>query len=331
MSKQDYTTPEEIIESYEKYGNDFMVIDISKARPNDAKNPLVYYINVNFKSTRSKELKRPVLKILNLTTSSSIKVPAERKYEQLKISVRRNDANNKESNFGKAMEIICNTFKSKVKQMAEKKIISDDTDDLSSKIFPSVKPQTPMQTTAKDKDGKTVKLDNPMFWLNINNKRYSMDELKKLPKMNDMQYNNPYVKDFDINVYDLEKQKGNKFDLAVDSNGNTLDNSNIQEFLKTGSIMSGSIMFQCIISKNSFNLNTRLYKSLYVKKSNYNGNENDGFDEDDMSEMLKFSNKLNIDENKETKPLVNKEDEEEEEISDEEDEEDEEEEVTDDE
>jgi len=323
MSKQDYTTPEEIIEAYAKYGNDFIVIDINKARPNDAKNPLVYYINVNFKTTQSKELKKPVIKILNLTTSSSIKAPTERKYEQLKISVRKEDRNNTESNYGKAMEIVCNAFKSKVKQMVDKKIISDDSDDLNSKVFPSVKPQTPMQTTAKDKDGKTVKLDNPMFWLNINNKRYASDELKTLPKMTDMQYINPYVKDFDISIYDLEKQNGNRFDMATDSNGQPLNNSNIQEFLKSGSIISGSIMFQCIISKNSFNLNTRLFKSLYVKKSNYNSNENDGFDEDDMGEMLKFSSKLNLDEEKkaESKPTVSTN--EEEEISDEEEEEEE--------
>lgn len=323
MSKQDYTTPEEIIESYKKYGKDFMVIDINKARPNDPKNPLVYYINVNFKSSKSNDLKRPVIKILNLTTSSSIKQPNERKYEQLKISVRKNDANNTESKFGEAMEIVCNTFKKKVKEMVDKKIISDDSDDLNSKVFPSVKPQTPMQTTAKNKEGKTVKLENPMFWFNINNKRYSADELKSLPKMKDMLYPNAYIKDFDINIYDLEKQNENRFDLATDNNGNEINNSNIQEFLKTGSIISGSIMFQCIISKNSFNLNTRLFKSLYVKKSNYNSNDNDGFDDDDMGEMLAFTNKLNLNDNKkdEKKESI----EEEETISDNEDDDDEEE------
>jgi hypothetical protein len=319
MSKQDYVTAEEIIESHTKYGDDFMVIDINKARPNDAKNPLVYYINVNFKSTRSKELKRPVIKLLNLTTASSIKAPTERKYEPLKISLRKVDTNNEESKFGKAMEIVCNTFKKKVKQMVDKKLISDDSDDLNSKVFPSVKPQTPLQTTAKDKDGKTVKLENPMYWINMNNKRYSAEELKMLPNMKDMQYPNAYVKDFDVSIYDIEKPgERTKFALASDENDKTLDNSNVNEFLKSGSIISGSIMLQCIVSKNSFNLNTRLYKSLYVKKSNYNSNADDGFDDDDMEGMLSFSSKLNMDENKEVKPAAKPAAEVEEEISDDE-------------
>ena len=298
MSKQDYLTPEQIIESYKKYGNDFIVIDIEGARPNNVKKPLVWYININFKSPKSKDLVRPVIKILNLTAARSIQVPADRQYEQVKMAVRRDDENNPNSKFGEAMEIVCNVYKEKIKKLVKDKVISDDTDDLNSKIFPSVKPQTPMQTTAKDKEGNTVKLDNPMFYFNLNYKRYDLDELKNLPKMKDMQYEPAYIKNFDINIFDIEKPlPKNKFELATvcqDEEGVLVNNSNVHQFLKSHSILSGSIMLQGISSKNSFNLNTRFFKSLYVKKSNYDSNVNDGFDDDDMSEMMEFANNLKI-------------------------------------
>jgi hypothetical protein len=315
-NNNDFITPNEIIEAYNKYKNEFLVINIEKVRPNDPKKPKVWYADVNFKSDKSKDLIKPVIKVLNLTTASSIRPPNKRQYEQLKVTVRKNDERNPDSNFGKAMEIVCNVFEENVKYMVEKKIISDNKKDKESKVLPSVKPKTPMQVIATDKEGNAVELENPMFYFNLNAKNYnklSPDELSKIQIMDDVHYDDektPYVKDFDINIYDLNKPIGKKFELAIDNNDNQLNNSNIHEFLKPKSIISGSIIMQCIISNSgSFNLNTKLYKSLYVSKSDYNSNDNDDMDDDDLESMTTFAQLTK------TIKKENKEEEKEEEIS----------------
>ena len=89
----------------------------------------------------------------------------DREFEQLKVALRKDDSENAESKFGEAMELICNTFTKKVKDMKINGIINDDEYDDSNNnnviIVPNCKPQTPLQKKAKNKEGKNVDLDNP--------------------------------------------------------------------------------------------------------------------------------------------------------------------------
>lgn len=296
MSKPDtktqHMTPQDVIDSYEKYGDDFMIINLEKHKKYDK----TFFINMNFKKVNVKELIKPVLKFLNITSAVSIKEPALRNYEQLKFALRYNDMSNPDSKCGKAMKIICETYVNKVKQMVDNKEITDDRKVKNALLLPSVKPKTPMQDIA-EKDGEMVELDNPMFWINLNiNKFLSKQEISKLPIMTDVRYLKaetvtPYIKDFDINIYNFESADGKivKCEIATDENGMKYNNSNIQNFLKYGSIVSGSIMFQTIVSASgNFNLNAKLYKSIYVEKSKYS-DKAENIDDDDISEMLAFS------------------------------------------
>ena len=61
------------------------------------------------------------------------------------------------------MELICNTFTKKVKEMKQNGIINDDEDDDNNNsnviIVPNCKPQTPLQKKAKNKENVNINLD----------------------------------------------------------------------------------------------------------------------------------------------------------------------------
>ena len=71
--------------------------------------------------------------------------------------------------------------------------------------------------------------------------------------------------------------------------------------LTYNSLINGLLNFQVVISSNSFNLNTRIDKSLYVLKNENFNTLNDGFEDDDFNDMLQFK------ESEDLKPSANKE------------------------
>lgn len=297
--QQKVIKPEEIIKAYEKYQDEMLIIDYENARPNNPENPMVYYINLFLRSIDNEDHKLPlIIRFNNISTSSNIKPPTERQYEQVKLSFNKEDTINPDSNFGKAIELLSNAFKYQVKKLKDDGKITDDEDNESAKVFPSVKPQTPYQTVVKktkDKNGSKIIIENPLIWINLNTKRYKQDELIKLPIMDDAMYQNAYIKEMECNIYDIEKPTDSvtKFERAT-VDDEVLNNSNIHKFITYNSIVSGNIMMQAISSKNSFNLNTKIYKSIYVKQNIYNTTMDDGFEDDDINEMLNFTNKSSV-------------------------------------
>ena len=173
--------PEDIIKSYNIYGDDFIIIDFSTIKENQAKT--VKYCQLKIKKENGQEVV-PIIKLINLTVAGKLKAPMDREFEQLKVALRKDDSTNEESKFGEAMELICNTFAKKVKDMKTNGIINDDEDDDNNNsnviIVPNCKPQTPLQKKAKNKENVNVNLDNPMLWLGLNFKRYTADEEKQL-------------------------------------------------------------------------------------------------------------------------------------------------------
>ena len=173
--------PEDVIKSYSIYGDDFIIIDLTTIKENQAKT--VKYCQLKIKKENGQEVV-PIIKLINLTVAGKIKAPVDREFEQLKVALRKDDSTNAESKFGEAMELICNTFTKKVKDMKNNGIINDDEDDDNNNanviIVPNCKPQTPLQKKAKNKENVNVNLDNPMLWLGLNFKRYNAEEEKKL-------------------------------------------------------------------------------------------------------------------------------------------------------
>jgi hypothetical protein len=283
--------PEDIIKAYNKHGEDFITIDLSTIKENQAKT--VKYCQMKIKKENGQEVV-PIIKLMNLTVAGKIKSPQEREFEQLKVAIRRNDINTVESKFGEAMELICNTFTKKVKDMKTNGLISDDEDDDNNSknviIVPNCKPQTPFQKKAKNKENVSINLDNPMIWLGLNFKRYSLDEEKQLEVFENLTYkrdNKPfYIKEFDLNIYDLEKIQNKQPQLATDNNS-LMNNSNIHKFITVNSFISGTIYMQVVMSKQSFNLNTKLSRHLYVKSNKSNtGSNSHMFDDNEFEQMI---------------------------------------------
>lgn len=284
--------PEDVIKSYNIYGDDFIIIDFTTIKENQAKT--VKYCQLKIKKENGQEVV-PIIKLINLTVAGKIKSPLDREFEQLKVALRKEDITNAESKFGEAMELICNTFTKKVKDMKTNGIINDDEDDDNNNsnviIVPNCKPQTPLQKKAKNKEGVNVNLDNPMLWLGLNFKRYTADDEKQLEILDGLTYkrdNKPfYIKDFDLNVYDLENVVNKKPQLATDENNNIMNNSNVHKFITVNSLISGTIYMQVVMSKQSFNLNTKLSRNLYVKSNkNSLSNNNHMFDDSEFEMMM---------------------------------------------
>jgi hypothetical protein len=283
--------PEDIINAYKTHGEDFINIDLSTIKENQAKT--VKYCQLKIKKENGQEVV-PIIKLINLSIASKIKPPTEREFEQLKIALRRNDANNKETLFGEAMELICNTFTKKVKDMKTNGLINDDEDDENNTentiIVPNCKPQTPFQRKAKNKENANVNLDNPMIWLGLNFKRYNGEEEKQLEVLDNLNYkrdNKPfYIKDFELNIYNLEDIVDKKPQIAVNNNSH-MTNANVHKFITMNSLISGTIYMQVVMSKQSFNLNTKLSRNLYVKSNkSASSNGNHIFDDSEFEMMI---------------------------------------------
>jgi hypothetical protein len=283
--------PEDIIKAYNTHGDNFIIIDFTTIKENQAKT--VKYCQLKIKKENGQEVV-PIIKLINLTVAGKLKAPMDREFEQLKVALRKDDSTNEESKFGEAMELICNTFSKKVKDMKTNGIINDDEDDDNNNsnviIVPNCKPQTPLQKKAKNKENMNINLDNPMIWLGLNFKRYSPDEEKQLEILDNLTYkrdNKPfYIKDFDLNIYDLENIVGSKPQMAIDDQKGLMNNTNIHKFITVNSLISGTVYMQVVMSKQSFNLNTKLSRNLYVKSNKNNISSNNHIFDDSEFEMM---------------------------------------------
>lgn len=297
MKTSGIISPEEIFNAYNKHGEDFLIIDLNSIKEYGMKT--VKYFDIKIKKEDGKEIV-PKIKFMKLLLASKIKPPTERDYEKLKIAIRRDDEENKSSLFGKAMELICNTFTKKVKDMKANGIINDDEEDDNNApnvvIVPSCKPQTPLQKSAKDKDGVLKKFDNPMLWfgLNYNDKAptktldftYKIDDSAKFK-----------VKEFDIDIYDTEKIINKKLQLA-EVDGEHINNYNIDKFVTMKSSLSGLVYMQVKASKQSFNLNTKIYNALYVKSNKYTEYSTHLFNEDELNDICGDTKNTEVDNSK---------------------------------
>lgn len=287
MSISYSVSPTDIINSYNKFQENMLVIDVVKFR--ESGNKKIKYFDIKLKKEDGK-LAPLRIKFFNQEVNNRIKDPKDRDYEQLKISFqsKKNDI------FSQAMEYICDSFSKIVKDLKTNKIIGDDDDDADKNtiMVDNCKPTSPMQKFAKDKEGNRVDFENPLFWFVPAYRRYKDEEEAKLPKLgfNYKAENNKkfLVKDFDISFYDLDvldSSSGVPKEAVLDES--KINNSNIQKFVTKGSLVSGILQMQVIASKQSFSLNTKFASKLYVKTNHDQSAGGNFFDEDDFSIMLK--------------------------------------------
>ena len=288
--KASITSPEEIINAYNKHGKEFLIIDLASLKEYGSK--AVKYFDIKIKKDNG-EVVVPYIKFIKLLSAGKIQPPADRNYEKLKLAIRRDDESNQDSLFGKAMELICNTFIDQVKELKSKGIINDDDDDDNNRpntiIVPSCKSQTPLQKKAKDKDGISKTFENPMLWFGLNYKSYKLDEEKNLKKL-DFSYRVDdkmkfTVKNFDVDIYDTENIINRKPQLAM-IDDEIINNFTVDKFITIRSQLSGFVYMQVKASKQSFNLNTKIVKSLYVKTNKTSNYSAHMFNDAELDEII---------------------------------------------
>jgi hypothetical protein len=350
-------TVNEIFEAYNTHKENFLILDIfSDNTGKDKKDKLrsnaagsVQYGDVLVKKADGSEVPL-VVKFIQLATLGRIKEPKERDYESLKLSFRKNDKINVNSRFGEAMDLICKTFEKKVNDFTINGDISIKPKAKSGSLkVHSTTPTFPIQYEVENREsGQVEELDNPIMWFEIKSKYYKPDELEKLEHYNGLSYNKdqkPVLKkDFSVKICDLSKKRDEEIvrvdsrtrkeiiktvshiPIATDSNDETLNNCNIQEFITPGSAVSGFVEMQLTISGRAFNLKTTFKNNsnLYIYPvQNNNININQELDTEEVDEMIPQTNNLsNLNINSDKEDKEDKEDKDDDEDNDDDDEED---------
>jgi hypothetical protein len=317
-------TVNDIFEAYNTHKDEFLILDIfpdttyadkkDKLRSNSA-NTVQYGDVLIHKMDGSKV--PLVLKFIQLTTLGKIKEPKDRDYESLKLSFRKNDKGNPDSQFGEAMDLICRTFEAKINTYTQDgKIAVKPKAKSGSLRVHSTTPTFPMQFEVENREtGCTEELDNPILWFELKTQFYKSDELDKLEQFENLMYKKdgkPVVKkQFGLRICDLSKKKDEEvirvdsrtgkeirkitshIPIATDDDGNTLTNCNIQDFITPGSAISGYIEMQLTISGRAFNLKTTFKgnSNLYVYPNPIvNTNYEQSLDSEEVDEMIPQTN-----------------------------------------
>jgi hypothetical protein len=115
---------------------------------------------------------------------------------------------------------------------------------------------------AKDKDGVSKSFDNPMLWFGLNYKKEDETSLTTLDFSYKIDDKTKFkIKHFDVNIYNNKHVVNREPQLAT-VNNELINNFNIDKFLTIKSELYGFVYMQVKASKQSFNLNTKLYHSL---------------------------------------------------------------------
>lgn len=290
--KRAVITCNDIIEAYEKHGDDFIVIDIDNKR--DFKS-YCNYINLLILKANG-DLISPMyckMDISGIKTSTNIREPNVRQYEQLRLALRQYDENEEETKNMKAMRLLCIAYKNTMKKMVDSGVITHHKDVPRKKnkdglmrpvLLISTDPKTPMQNTVINRQSQEVEaIDNPIFWINIPKKIYKKNTAPPPKQFGELCYKEddgsdgkPFmVYEFDVNFYDIEKQSydpntGRKrYGLVgeTDEDGNTvLDNTNVHKFIPKNTVLFGSFKFGMTVSSRGAKLDISLCGTNHIRQ-----------------------------------------------------------------
>lgn len=285
------TTPQ-ILEAYEAHGNDFIVVNFESCRK--YKN-FSQYIDIDIKLADGNitPVRYWKLSTDGIIVASRIRKPEQRKYEAIRLGVQLN-YDGEENDNTKALHLLCTAFEAKMRQLKNDNIITDDERaprkqaDGTYRPFHliSTKIVTPLQNSAKNKDGDIVDLENPFFWLSMPKKKFFGNGEVEKPSVH---FEDKYYADergqpdtdrpimtheyapkfFNIDDFYHHPRTGVKIFKrlgAPDNAGNNyLDNTNVQDYLTKGSALMGNLKFELAVSGRQCKLDVALYGTYYVK------------------------------------------------------------------
>lgn len=324
FAKKPSLSSQAIIDAYKAHGDKFLTIDVNNIR---AYKSFAQYINIVVKKADGTIAKDPYQTISNngITTSSNIREPSSRLYEQIRLAFSKLNVDVEEIDI-EAMAIMCNSYKVVFNKMVDDKIVTHRREDTRKKnakgkapiLLISTEAKTPMQTTTVNKNTQDLEeLPNPVFWVNVPKKRYRKGTNPKLVQFGDLHYKDDdgadgepfYIQDFNITFYDIEqgyfdKKTGKPLfqklgDLDEDDNA-ILNNTNIHTFIPSGSTLCGALEYGVTVSARGAKLDISLYGSSYVKRGEEQ--QHAVVSDDDIAA---FAAKCNISSKKDTKPKKN--------------------------
>ena len=307
ISQKIVLTTEQILAAYEKHGDGFMIIDFDNLR---AYKSYSQYIDINIKldDDTVKSIRYWRLSAQGITTGSRIKAPDQRRFEQVRICLKQLDDNDVETDNMMALKIICETYERIMKKYRNETFITDDEKaprkQPDGKYRPiyliSTKVVSPMQTTAKNKEGDIIDLEYPNYWISLTKKRFyrNSEEKKESIQLDGKYYideqgspdlDRPIMSfEYEPTFYNMDDfyhhpRTGKKIfkqlgEANEEENTITLDNTNIHNFITKGSAIVGNLKFEVAVSGRQAKLDIKVYGANYVKcaeQEEYDGNQED--------------------------------------------------------
>ncbi len=311
-------TTGQLLEAYKTHGNDMVIIDIDNARKHKQ---FAQYIDVHIKLADGSvaEVHHWHMSNEGVVVSSKIRAPEKRQYESIRmgLSLMENDEDNSNT---LALKCLCDAFSAKMTQMIDEGIITNNEKaprkqaDGTYRPFHliSTKIETPMQTTAYDRESEEYKdLENPRFWITLPKKSYYGKPKPEPEQFEDKCYVDDagtpdearpiMVYEFDPTFYNVDegyhnKRTGKKYYKKLGDDKETesgdvvryLDNTNIHKFLTKGSALIGNFKFEVVVSGRQCKLEVKLTGQCHVKSA---VEDEDGYNEVDEEEIGAFGEK----------------------------------------
>lgn len=275
MSSNKSIKPEDIITSYNKYGNEMMEIMINKDIDKDMKryfNNSVAYIKVMIKV--NDKMVPPYIKFSATEITNGVSSPDKRKFPKIAIGIHEVDAKYPKNKVGEAMKILVDVFNHNIQQLINDKVISKDKkDSKKSVIFPSIDFGTCKKEGRDDnKSGEYKEYDVPRYYLELPTNKKEKSE--------------PFP--FNVKMYDTTQ--GDRYNkvIGTDPEGETLNTDNIHTFLKPESVIAGTLFLEIVTSSQKINFKAKFVGDLSVKPG-VEFNTSIAVDEDYDDEMYTLS------------------------------------------
>lgn len=300
-------TLDQVLEAYEKYGDDTFKIDLENS--NDYDNVSYIPLLIKLASDDTKYIKF-YLKVVNVKTCNGLKDPEDRDFPNITIKFRARDEVDGEAKdftkFGEVMSIIHTVYTKKIRQMKDNKVIAckKDSDAYEEALETnpdckglfSVNASTFYQSSYKDATTKkNVKMENPLINVSLDEDIFEKDSsgnkvVRQPWKGMDKKYKKVdktiLVYPFNVKIFDYKKTvikngrlQGTEATVAdSDDEGSPkkLTNVNVQKFITPRSLITGDLGFQITDSQTCLKLKCSFKKNMYVirnKKMKNDSNE----------------------------------------------------------
>ena len=287
-------TLDQVLEAYEKYGDDAFKIDLENSNDYDSVSYIPFLIKLANDDTKYIKFN---LKVVNIKTCNGLRDPEERDYPNIQIKFRARDEDKESKDFtkfGEVMNIINMFYTKKIRQYKEQKVIvckkDEDAYEEALAANPkckgmfSVNASTFYQASYKDATTKkNVKMDNPLINCSLDEDVFEKDSggnkvIRKPWKNLDKKYKKVVkpilVYPFNVKIYDYKKTvikngrlQGTEATVADSDDEEKqvkITNVNVQKFITPRSLITGDLGFQITDSQTCLKLKCSFKKNMYV-------------------------------------------------------------------